>query len=155
MLSIQDKVQQLRSLVRLLSDASEEVIQSWLIDDALSNSFEDDTKSGSIPSHRLFEARRTLLGAAGMIIDIVQDPQARLMELAAQFYEARALHIAVQAGIPDILAEDNEEDGGEKGVSLEALALAGRTGINAQKLGPHTFVELSRHITLIQDSGRY
>lgn len=128
--SLQQKAETLRSLVRLISTASEDVISSWETDAPADS-------PNSVPSPGLYEARRILLGAAGMLVDTVQDPQARLMEIGTQFYESRALHVAVDANIPDLLAKADPQ----QGVPLADLAQI--TGINPRKLG--VFSILDRH----------
>lgn len=81
----------------------------------------------SLPSHALFEARRILESAAGMLTELVSDPSSRIIEVALQHYEARALHIAAALRIPDILAEH-----GEQGCGIKELS--SRVSIESRKL---------------------
>ena len=62
-----------------------------------------------------------------MLVDLVQDPQIRILELGSQYYEAHALHIAVEKNVADILAT------APHGLPLDDLAA--RTGVKAHKLG--------------------
>ncbi|TFY67302.1 hypothetical protein EVG20_g3987 [Dentipellis fragilis] len=142
------KSEQLRSLIRLLADASESVIQSWEAEEATSTQEQSSEKvylQGSpLPSKELFEARRTVVGAVGMVMDLVQEPQSRLMEICSQYYEARALHIAVEKRVADLLADADPTQG------VPLLDLSHQTGIKEQKLGRvlrclctvHVFVEV-------------
>lgn len=129
MSTVQERADTLRALVRTLADASETIIAEWERE-ASAPSAPPATPSiaSSVPSHALFEARRTAIGAAGMLAALVQDPRTRAMELCAQYLEARAWHIAVEKRVPDVLAQAKPGEG----VSLERLGKA--TGINEQKL---------------------
>lgn len=135
MSSTQGGIETLRALVRTLTEASEQVIEEWEKEDRAPpqrSSAPDTAITAKVPSHQLHEARRTLVSAAGMAIALVQDPAARCMELCGQYLESRALHIAVEKGVADILAESSSEEG----VPLEQLSKA--TGIKEQKLGMRT-----------------
>lgn len=82
---------------------------------------------GTLPSKPLFDAQRTLLSAAGMITELVSEPQGRLLEVSSQYFEARALHIVASHRVPDLIAKN--EPGG---LSIETLA--SQTGIESRKL---------------------
>lgn len=84
-------------------------------------------EEGSLPSKPLFDAQRTLLAAAGMITELVSEPQSRLLEVSSQYFEARALHIAASHRIPDILAHQGE-------VGMDIKALSSKVGIESRKL---------------------
>lgn len=129
-MSVTDKTQKLRSLIRLLVDASEVVIKEWEAEEQAESAQIDPTLP-SLPSTDLFNARRTVLGACGMCMDLVQEPQSRLMELANQFYSSRALHIAAEARIAEVLANADPN----KGMSIEEIN--GRVGVEQAKLGKH------------------
>lgn len=128
--SLAEKIQDLRSLVSLLVSASEDIIEAWQTTDSPFNVSSTPSDSSDLPSQKFYDARRTVLGAIGQIVDHVQEPRSRCMELAAQHLEARAFHIAVEKRIPDLLNNATSADGG---VSLETLSK--ETGIQAQKLG--------------------
>ncbi|KAK6532661.1 hypothetical protein TWF281_006840 [Arthrobotrys megalospora] len=104
-----------------------ELIQSTVADYVAAKSSKVSNAKGSLPSHALFEAQRTLLSAAGMITELVGDPSVRVMEVALQHYESRSLHIAASLHIPDILAEH-----GDAGCDIKSLAA--RVGIESRKL---------------------
>ena len=108
---------------------SEKLIQlSALLNSALSTlitSTRDD--KGPVPPRTLFDAQRTVISAAGMLIELVSTPSNRLMEVSTQYFESRALHIAAEKRIPDMLAGCDE-----KGVSVKKLAE--QAGCDALKL---------------------
>ncbi|KAI5919292.1 S-adenosyl-L-methionine-dependent methyltransferase [Camillea tinctor] len=87
-----------------------------------------EVKEGSLPAKPGFDAQRTLLAAAGGLTELTSDPSSRLLEVAMQYYEARALHLVADLRVADILKE-----GGESGVSLETLA--SKCGIEPRKFG--------------------
>ena len=81
----------------------------------------------ALPPKTLFDAQRTILSAAGMLTELASTPSNRLLEVSTQYFEARALHIAAEKRIPDMLAGHERE-----GVAVEELA--GRVGCDAAKL---------------------
>ncbi|KAH9938266.1 S-adenosyl-L-methionine-dependent methyltransferase [Fomitopsis serialis] len=117
-----DRARTLRTLMRMLSDASEVVIEEW--------EAEEQTPTGrsELPSSAMFEARRIISGACGMFMDITQQPTTRLTEVANSFFLSRALHIAAEAKIADVLADIDENEG------LLVDAIAEQEGVDAQKL---------------------
>ncbi|KAK6336861.1 hypothetical protein TWF718_009650 [Orbilia javanica] len=104
-----------------------ELIQTTVANYIAAKSSKVENPEGSLPSHALFEAQRTLLSAAGMITELVGDPSGRIMEVALQHYESRSVHIAASLRIPDILAEN-----GDAGCDVKELAV--RVGIESRKL---------------------
>ncbi|EMD32674.1 hypothetical protein CERSUDRAFT_118699 [Gelatoporia subvermispora B] len=126
-MSIQERVQSLRALVRLLTEASEVVIKEWEDEERCSPGDFDDIKDAYIPSPALFDARRTVVGACGMCLDLVQDPRCRLMEVGVYYYVSRAMRIVCEAHIADILA-----NAGPEGISVEVISR--KIGIDGQKL---------------------
>ncbi|KAI1172125.1 S-adenosyl-L-methionine-dependent methyltransferase [Nemania sp. FL0916] len=80
-----------------------------------------------LPAKPLFDAQRTLLAAAGLLTELVSQPQNRLLEVSSQYFEARALHIVADNRVPDILAKS-----GDQGVDIKALSSA--VGIESRKL---------------------
>ncbi|KAJ6259262.1 O-demethylpuromycin-O-methyltransferase [Drechslerella dactyloides] len=103
------------------------LIQTAIADFVAANSSKVDNVDGPLPSHALFEAKKVLLSAAGMITELVSDPSLRVIEVALQHYESRSMHIAASLRIPDILAEH-----GDTGCDIKDLAA--RVGIEARKL---------------------
>ena len=133
---------QLLQLSKLLEETIHTVIDEWSQENNTTentNSASDTGKiqeSGSngaadnsrvLPSWRLHQAQRTILGIAGVLTELVSEPCNRLQEFAAQFWEARALAVATERRIPNILAE-----AGDKGIKVQIIAE--RTGIQQQKL---------------------
>ncbi|XP_014558343.1 hypothetical protein COCVIDRAFT_94784 [Bipolaris victoriae FI3] len=81
----------------------------------------------SLPPRALFDAQRTILAAVGMITELVSTPSMRLLEVSMQYFEARALHIAAEKRIPDMLAGCDEN-----GIAVKELAE--QAGCDALKL---------------------
>ncbi|KAI0939258.1 hypothetical protein AcW1_004349 [Taiwanofungus camphoratus] len=119
-----EKAQKLRSLIRLLSDASEVVINEWEAEETTSSAQSESL----LPSAELKDARRIILGASGMCVDLVQAPASRLTDVACSFFPARALHIAVRARIPDILANADPKEG------LPVQEISQQAGVDEDKL---------------------
>ncbi|KAH8090989.1 S-adenosyl-L-methionine-dependent methyltransferase [Cristinia sonorae] len=142
-MSLDAKIATLRAAIQLLNTSSETVIAEWLKEAQSPSPKQSD--GSSVPSHELHNARRTMVGAMGVCGDLVQDPRARLMEMALGFYEPRALHVVAEAKVADILDEGEHE----KGVSIEELSR--KTGIKDHKLArvlrtlcsTHVFTEVS------------
>jgi hypothetical protein len=102
-----------------------------LIQSALSTLITTNEKStDALPSKLLFDAQRTILSAAGMLTELASDPSSRLLEVSTQYFEARALHIAAENRIPDLLAASDE------GVTVDELAKS--IGCDAAKLCEYT-----------------
>ncbi|KAL4250249.1 Mitogen-activated protein kinase [Abortiporus biennis] len=124
----------------LLVDASEQVINAWessALGNPGPNDVDDHSTSGystlpPLPSHQLYNARKIIQGSVGSILEIAQDPQQRLTELALQHYEGVSLNIVARARIADILNEGDKV----KGVSIEELSK--RTVIKDHKLARDT-----------------
>lgn len=131
-MSTVERARTLRSLVRLLVDASEVVIKEW------------ETEAlpprkqylPSVPSPELFEASRVILGACGMVVDLMQDPVVRLTEVVSSFFTAKALHIAVKARVADVLANAVPFEG------VSITDIGHQTGIQEQKLRESSFPTL-------------
>ncbi|KAF3912593.1 O-demethylpuromycin-O-methyltransferase [Arthrobotrys entomopaga] len=124
-----------------------QLIQNTIADYVAAKDVKVEREEGSLPSHALFEAQRTLLSAAGMITELVSDPRLRIMEVSLQNYESRPVHIAVSLRIPDILAEHGES-------GCHVTDLAARVGIESRKLSRlmrclcsiHIFRELAEDV---------
>ncbi|KAI0789398.1 S-adenosyl-L-methionine-dependent methyltransferase [Abortiporus biennis] len=141
--SLSERISRLRAAVQLLVSASEDVISAWEADPS-SVIFEPGALLG-VPSHKLYNARQTIEGAVGTCLELVQDPRQRLLEMTYQFHDARALHIAAEARIAEILDKGDKDNG----VSIQSLG--DQTGIQKQKLmrilrtlcSNHIFAEVS------------
>ncbi|KAK6523136.1 hypothetical protein TWF694_006031 [Orbilia ellipsospora] len=116
-----------------------ELIQTAVADYVAAKNVKVERDEGSLPSHALFEAQRTLLSAAGMITELVSDPRLRIMEVSLQNYESRSVHMAVSLRIPDILAKY-----GVSGCHIKDLAA--RVGIESRKLSRFMRCLCSIHI---------
>ena len=125
-LTVAEKTEKLRAAVRLLTETSEKVIKAWEVD-AVATPVDGD--GSPVPSKELYEGRRVIAGTIGVLLELVPDPSARLMEITHEFYEARALQIAAEARIADILAE------GDPKVGIPIDALSQKTGVKDHKLG--------------------
>ncbi|KAI1145686.1 hypothetical protein F4825DRAFT_467132 [Nemania diffusa] len=66
------------------------------------------------PTKPLFDAQRTLLAPAGLLTELISEPQNRLLEVSSQYFEARALHMIADKRVPDILARS-----GDRGIDEE------------------------------------
>ncbi|KAL6303966.1 S-adenosyl-L-methionine-dependent methyltransferase [Sparassis latifolia] len=130
MTSAAKKSRKLRALIQLLNDASEVVITEWEAQDLKNAKDEGRTNDeGLVPSAALYEARRTILGACGMCSDLVQEPGSRLMEVSNQYYISRALYVAAEARVANILAD---ADPTTTGVPIEDISA--KVNIQAHKL---------------------
>ncbi|PCH41151.1 S-adenosyl-L-methionine-dependent methyltransferase [Wolfiporia cocos MD-104 SS10] len=119
-----ERAQQWRDLLRLLNDSAEVIIRDW-------ESGEQTTpvESGApLPSPEVYEATRIVTGACGMFLDLVQEPGSRLTEIACANFISRALHVAIQARVAEILADADPTKG------MSAALISEKTGINEQKL---------------------
>jgi hypothetical protein len=121
-------IAKLRKLVSLISETSEAVISNWEKGTAQAETIEDV----QLPSHGHFNAQRTLLAALGSVEELVGDPSTRLIGFAMQYLESRALQIAAEHRLPDILQQH-----GSKG--LDVAEVAERIRVDKDKLGTHAF----------------
>lgn len=126
---------QLLQLSDLLSTTVRTVIDEWGLEHtprpcpADSKSLDPASAPDSrriLPSRRLHEAQRTIAAIAGTLTELVAEPSARVIEIGCQYWESRALYVAVERQVPDLLAER-----GEMGIE----ELAARTEIEVRKLG--------------------
>ena len=121
--------QTLRSLIQLLVDYSEVVIENWEAVDQQDVSSDEPNLTPGLPSRQLYEAQRVIRGACGMVGNLVQDPRMRLVELSTSFALAQAFETTVRAGVPDLLASTDESGG------LPLTELSERSGVDEKKLG--------------------
>lgn len=118
-----------------LDDESQKLLQlgsliQSAIQDFVAQTHEDSGHpgEGTLPSKALFDAQRTLLAAAGTLTEMVSEPQSRLVEVGAQYWESRALHIVVDRRVPDLLFQNGEEG------SMDIKTLGDKVGIEHRKL---------------------
>lgn len=120
---------QLLRLSDLLTSNIQIVIQEWAKEQQPSAS-NDGASPGTLPSRRLYEAQRTLLGLTGTLTELIAEPSLRILEVGCQYWESRALFIACERHIPDMLAAP----GVDSSVGLSAQQLGEKTGIEYLKL---------------------
>lgn len=106
---------QLLQTVDLLSKAVNVIVSEWAKESELlegAAAAGPPTSSAQIlPSHELYDAQRTILAATGKLTELVQEPSVRILEVATQFQESRALYIAAERRIPDLLIAKDKTGG--------------------------------------------
>ncbi|KAI0917518.1 hypothetical protein AcW1_007303 [Taiwanofungus camphoratus] len=130
----------LLALLELLNQAVQTVVKEWDQADALATDSNKSNQNNGIPSSEQYNARRTIMAACGAFTELVQPPEDRLIEIAAQFSEARALHIVVEHNVAEHLAEGDQKIGVSIGDLSNALE------IHPQKLGRIMRMLCSIHI---------
>lgn len=115
----------------LLTECVRNVIEEWSKEPRPSGSgkLSDGGEAKVLPSRKLHEAQRTILAISGTLTELVSEPPSRIIEVACQYWESRALYVAAERRIPNL------------------LATAGETGLSAQELGKATgleYLKLSR-----------
>ena len=115
----------------LLNQSVRTVIEEWSKEEqpraSLSGKVTDGGTPKILPSRKLHEAQRTILAITGTLTELVSEAPNRVIEVATQYWESRALYIAAERRLPDLLAA-----AGENGVSAQELGKA--TGIEYLKL---------------------
>lgn len=106
---------QLLQTVDLLSKAVNVIISEWakeseLLEGAAAAST-PTSATQSLPSHELYDAQRTILAATGKLTELIQEPSVRILEVATQFQESRALYIAAERRVPDLLVAKDKAGG--------------------------------------------
>ena len=118
------EINELLQVSELLTGAVRTVIDEW------AKETRDITPSGTVaflPSQELHQAQRTILAIAGKLIELVSEPSQRILEVACQYWECRALSVAAERRIPDLLAAKGDE-------GVEIAVLAKTTTIESAKL---------------------
>ncbi|KIW97886.1 uncharacterized protein Z519_01470 [Cladophialophora bantiana CBS 173.52] len=110
---------QLRQILALLSVAVENLASEW------ESSPSQDTSSTM--SHAECDAVKTIIASLGSLESLVLDPHTRLLNLSMSYLVSRALHIAAEHEIAELLSQDTND-----GVSAAHLARV--TGIEEGKL---------------------
>ncbi|RYP31586.1 hypothetical protein DL767_005695 [Monosporascus sp. MG133] len=129
-------IEKLRQLASLVTSATEAVIAEWTEGETTP----PDTIDGiQLPSHRLYGAQRILAAAAGSIEELVCDPSLRLLNFSTQYVESRALHIAAEHRIADLLEDARDSE-------LHVQELAKTIGIETEKLSRILRLLTSQHI---------
>ena len=131
--SLPDAVR-LFQLADLLRDSAQTIVDEWARETeiiARTRKATDDHPQ-ILPSHKLHDAQRTVLAITGSLTELVAEPHSRILEVGCQFWESRALYIAAERRIPDLL-----DEAGEEGMDIQELGK--RTGIEHLKLCMHFF----------------
>ncbi|KAI0923350.1 hypothetical protein AcW1_006336 [Taiwanofungus camphoratus] len=142
------RAEKLLALVDLVSQAAQTVVREWALQDDCKDNIADHPGS-SLSSFELYNAQRIIIAACGAFTELVHTPQTRLIEVAMEFIEARALHIAAEHYIADHLAKVEQTTG----MSLDDLSKA--TGIESQKLARIMRCLTSNHIFSEVRHGRF
>jgi hypothetical protein len=117
----------LLQLSELISINIRSVIDAWAKESKAEEGGSPDGSPHILPSHQLHQAQRTILASVGALTELVSEPSIRVIEVACQYWESRALAIAAERRIPDLLAQ-----AGAKGLAVDELGEA--TGIEHLKL---------------------
>ncbi|KAL6304369.1 S-adenosyl-L-methionine-dependent methyltransferase [Sparassis latifolia] len=128
------RAEKLLAIVDLVVNAAQVVIQEWTKEDAT------DGRNTLPASVDLFKAQRTILAACGSFTEILQVPQRRILEVANQYFEARALHIAVEHRVARHLAKVDQA------VGMPISELSKATGLHPEKLSRIMRALCSMHI---------
>lgn len=117
-------VKELLQIKELFNTTINTVIDEWTNE---SSNFTAGSTTNFLPSHELYQAQRTILAIAGKLTELISEPCSRILEVACQYWECRALSIAAERRIPDLLAAK-----GMDGVDVKVLAE--KTDIETAKL---------------------
>ncbi|CAN9179538.1 unnamed protein product [Alternaria sp. RS040] len=117
---------ELLRLSDLLQEAALTIKDEWSKENF---SYQDKSKDTAriLPSHRLWNAERTIEAVTGAIVELVAEPHQRIQQILAEFMESRALFIAAERKIPDLL-----HGAGPNGLDIQTISE--RTGIERRKL---------------------
>ncbi|OTA96462.1 hypothetical protein M434DRAFT_374504 [Hypoxylon sp. CO27-5] len=115
----------LRQVVKLIQDATETLITEW--EHPAPDAVPASETSFAIPGRKAYDAQRTIIAALGSIEELVAEPHLRLVDFAELYFEVRALHVAIEHDIANLLA-----GAGEDGISVDDLART--TGLEQNKL---------------------
>ncbi|KAL8784354.1 MAG: hypothetical protein Q9213_004006 [Squamulea squamosa] len=139
-----EEADKLLLLADLLRDATLTVKEEWAKEDFSGPVVKDTARI--LPSVRLWEATKTIETISGALVELVCEPNQRVQQVLTQFFESRALFIAAERRIPDLLAE-----AGAQGMDIDVLAA--KTGIEASKLSRIIRTLCATHIFMeIQDN---
>ncbi len=126
--SIDDAVRLLQ-LSELIASSTRTVIDEWTKESKRAGTTGEDGSPAVLPNWRLYQAQRELLAAAGTLTELASDPSSRLQEVSGQYFEARALHIAAEKRIADVIAELDTD-----GEGVPGDVIAEKVGIEPRKL---------------------
>ena len=125
-----EEAEKLMKLCDLLRDAALTVKEEWAQEDfsRSSTTVEGADTARLLPSRKLWEAEKTIEAISGSLVELISEPYQHIQQLLTSYMESRALFIAAERNIPDLLAE-----AGHDGLHVEALAE--KTNIESKKLG--------------------
>ena len=140
----------LLEIVPLLTEQIHVIIAEWALESATPEGRDGSTSIGApnglkldgvpttgsstpsniapLASRKLHQAQRTILSICGKLTELVSEPSERIIEVACQYWESRALAVAAERRIPDLL--ENAE-----GKAMDIGGIAEKTGIEERKLG--------------------
>lgn len=121
------RVQKLLALVDLINTAAQTVVQEWAKED-LQTQCEWKIEN-SIPPLQLHDAQRTIIGSCGGLSELLLHPEHLISEVALGFFQSRALHIAAENRIADILAT------AEHGNGMAIKEIGAKVALDPHKLG--------------------
>lgn len=124
---IDKRVTQLREIFSLLSTAVEKVASEWELRSSEDTLHARTEGAESTVSHAEYDAVKTVLAAVGSLESLIQEPHVRLISLSTSYTIARALHIAAENNVAELLAGAGDD-------GLRAVDLARSTGIEEKKL---------------------
>ncbi|RAL12387.1 O-methyltransferase tpcA [Aspergillus homomorphus CBS 101889] len=136
---------QLLQTANMISSTVHTIIAEWSAEVEASKDSSRQSDAPNLPSWELFNAQRTILAAVGKLTELVADPSARILEVATQFQESRAMYIAAERRIPDILAA-----GDEGGVHVDQIS-------QEAKIEPRKLSRILRYLCssgVFQQTGR-
>jgi hypothetical protein len=120
-------VAQLREILALLSTAVEQLACEWESRLGTGICHAELENVGSNVTHAEYKTVKTVLAAVGSLESLIVEPHAHLFSMATSYTIARALHVAAENNVAEVLA-----GAGEGG--LRAAELATSTGIEEKKL---------------------
>ncbi|KAI1367012.1 S-adenosyl-L-methionine-dependent methyltransferase [Xylaria arbuscula] len=123
-----EDAEKLLQLSDLLREAALTVKDEWAKEDFSSTAKEGGDTSKLLPSHNLWKAEKTIEAISGALVELVSEPYQRIQQVLTEYIESRALFIAAERRIPDLLAE-----AGDDGLDLDTIAQ--KTRIEPKKLG--------------------
>ena len=118
----------LLQLSEILTTNIQTVISEWA-KEYQPHASNDGAPPASLPSRKLYEAQRTLLALTGTLTELIAEPSLRILEVGCQYWESRALYIAAERRIPDLLAAEGATP---DGVHVDKIGTG--TGIESMKL---------------------
>lgn len=121
-MSSSPRAQKLLALVDLINAAAKITIQEWEKEDA------QDYIDIGVPSLALYNSRRTIMASCGAFSELLLDPAHLIFELSLGYFQSRALLIAAEHYIADILSTVPQEEG------MAINALGARIGLDSSKL---------------------